>query len=69
MALTIDSTLGELLANEEAKAILEKHVPGLATHPQLAMAKGFALKAIAPMSQGMLPKEKLDAITEDLAKL
>jgi hypothetical protein len=67
VALTIDSTLGELLADEKATAILEKHVPGILSHPQLAMGKGFSLKAIAPMSGGMLTQETLDAIAKDLA--
>ena len=69
MALTIDSTLGELLGDEKAKAILEKHIPDISSHPQLAMAKGFTLKAIAPMSGGMLTQDKLDAIAKDLAEI
>ena len=69
MALTIDSTLGELLADEKATAILEKHMPGISTNPQIAMGKSFSLKAIAPMSGGQITQEMLDAIANDLANM
>ena len=38
MALTVDSKIGELLADEKAKAILDKHLPGFSTNPQIGMA-------------------------------
>ena len=69
MALSIDSTLGELLADEKATAILEKHMPGISTNPQVSMGKAFSLKAIAPMSGGMITQEMLDAIASDLASM
>lgn len=69
MALSIDSTLGDILADEKGKAVLEKHLPGVSSMPGLDMAKGYSLKAIAPMSQGRITDEMLNAIAEDLSKL
>lgn len=69
MALTTDSKLGDILANEKGKAVLEKHLPGISANPQLAMAKGMSLKAIAPMSRGLITDAKLKAIDEDLKKI
>jgi len=69
MALTIDSKIGELLADPKAKAILEKHLPGISTNPQMAMAKGMTLKVIAPMSKGTITPDKIKAIEADLKKL
>ena len=69
MALSIDSTLGDILGDEKGKAVLEKHMPGVSTHPQLAMAKGMTLKQIASMSQGQISQAVLDAINEDLSKI
>ena len=66
MALTVDSTLGEILADEKGKAVLEKHLPGVASMPGIEMAKGYSLKAIAPMSQGRITDDMLKAIDEDL---
>jgi hypothetical protein len=69
MALTIDSKIGELMANPKAKAILEKHIPGISTNPQMGMAKSMTLKAVAPMSGGMINDAKLKAIDADLKKI
>ena len=69
MALSIDSTLGEILADEKGKAVLEKHLPGVTAMPQIEMAKGYSLKAIAPMSQGQITDEMLKAIADDLSNI
>ncbi len=69
MGLSQDSKLGDILANEKGKEVLEKHAPGITKNPQLAMAKNFTLKAIMPMSQGKLTPDKLKAIDEDLKKI
>lgn len=69
MAFSVNSKLGELIANEKARAVLEKHLPGMSTHPQLAMAKGMSLKMIAAFPQAGLSPDKLKAIDEDLQKL
>jgi hypothetical protein len=69
MAFSINSKLGELIANEATKAILEKHLPGMSNHPQLAMAKGMSLKMIAAFPQAGLTPDKLKAIDEELQKV
>lgn len=67
--LTIDSKLGELLADEKAKAILEKHIPGISEHPQLKMGLGMPFKTIAGMAKDMIGEDKLKAIEKDLKTL
>lgn len=69
MAFSIDSTLGDILADENGKAVLEKHLPGVSSMPGLDMAKGMSLKALAPFSQGRLTEDVLNAINEDLGKI
>jgi len=69
MALSVDSKLGDILGDEKGKAVLEKHMPGISTHPQLAMAKGMTLKQIAGMSQGQISQATIDAINKDLAAI
>ena len=67
--LGIDSTLQLLLANEEARAILSKHIPGLLDAPQLSMAMGFTLEQVAGMAPGVFTAEVMQAIAEELAQL
>lgn len=69
MALSIDSTIGEILDNPQAKAIVDKHLPDFSSNPQLAMAKGFSLKMVAGMSGGKITQEMLDSVGSELAAL
>jgi hypothetical protein len=66
---TADTTIGDLLDNPAAKAILDKHMPGFSTNPQVEMARGMTLRAIQPMVPDQIKAETLDAIDADLAKL
>ncbi|WP_370263647.1 hypothetical protein [Limnobacter sp.] len=69
MAFSTQSKLGDLLDNEQTLAILEKHMPGISTHPQIGMGKGFPLAVVANFSGGMITQEMLDAVDADLAAL
>ena len=69
MAATIDSPISALLADDRVKTIIEKHCPGMTSDPRLKMARGMTLKQIMPLSQGRITMNKIEAISEDLAKL
>jgi len=69
MSFSIDSKLGDLLDNEATKAILEKHMPGISTHPQIGMGKGFALAMVAKFSGGLITEEMLEKVGAELAAL
>ena len=70
-ALTIDSPLEKLMADDEAKAIVTKHFGGqdVSEHPMYDQFKAMSLKAIAPFSQGMITDEMLAKIDADLAQI
>lgn len=72
MAFTLDSTLGQLLDDPQAKAVLDKQLPGISTNPMVAMAKGMSLNMILTMPQAAqfgLTKEKAEAILAEVNKL
>jgi len=69
LRLGIDSTLQLLLANEEARAILSKHLPGLLDAPQLSMAMGFTLEQVAGFAPDVFTAEVMQGIAEELAQL
>jgi hypothetical protein len=69
MSFSIESKLGDLLDNEATKAILEKHMPGISTHPQIGMGKGFALSMVAKFSGGMITEEMLQKVNAELTAL
>lgn len=71
MKFTLDSTLGELIDNPQAKAVLDQQLPGVSTHPLVAMAKGMSLNAILAMPQAAqmgLTKDKAEALLAEVNK-
>ena len=66
---TADSTIGDLLDNPDAKAVLMKHVPALAGNAQIEMARWMTLKQIQPMAGDALSDEVLAKIDTDLAAI
>jgi len=69
MAFTGDSIIGDLLANEQASAVMEQHIPGINTHPELAMVMGMSLKVVASFPEANITSDKLATIIEDLSKI
>ena len=71
MAFTLDTTLGTLLDDPNAKAILEQYLPGVSTNPMVGMAKGMSLNMILSMPQAAqlgLTKEKAETILTEINK-
>jgi len=71
MAYTLNTTLGELLKDPQAKAILDQYLPGASTNPLVAMAAGMSLNMILTMPQAAqlgLTKEKAEAILAEINK-
>jgi len=63
------SRIGDLLGSAEATAVLERHFPGMAANPQLAMAKGMTLRAVQAFAPDMFTGEALDAVDAELAQI
>jgi hypothetical protein len=65
----LDTPIQDLLANEAAKAVLDKDMPGLTALPQLEMIKGLSLRQLQPYSDGKLTDELLTKTEADLAAI
>ncbi len=66
---TAGSTMGDLLDNPAAKAVLEKHLPDLVSNPQMAMARALTLKQIQGYAGDAVSDEVLAKIDADLAQI
>jgi NAD(P)-dependent dehydrogenase (short-subunit alcohol dehydrogenase family) len=65
-----DSKLGDILDNPEAKAVMARHYPEMATAgPLLRMGRGLTLRQISGFPQARMPAERLQTIVEDLQRL
>lgn len=72
MAFTMDTTLGELLDEPQAKTLLDKYLPGIATNPMVSMVKGMSLNMLLSMPQATqlgITKEKVQSILDEVNKL
>ncbi len=58
-----------LMAHEGAAAVVEKHMPGISSHPAYDQFKGMSFQQVKPFSQGMITDEMLAKIDADLAAL
>jgi len=63
---SVDSKIGDLLANPPTKAVLDKDIPGLETSPYLEMVKGMSVRDIAKYPQAKIDDTKLQVIDADL---
>ncbi|MEL6237432.1 MAG: hypothetical protein AAFQ90_02440 [Pseudomonadota bacterium] len=68
-ALTINSTIEELMSDEKTAAILEKHLPGIGSHSSYDQFKGWTLAELAPWSGGLVNDEVIAMIKADLEAL
>ncbi len=72
MAGTYDldvTTLGELLDDPQARAIIVEVVPELPDHPMIAMVKGMPANTVLAMAAGQLPAEKAAELKERISAL
>ncbi|MCD6289418.1 MAG: hypothetical protein J7M34_02860 [Anaerolineae bacterium] len=69
MGFSVDSTLKDLLADERARAVLQKHFGDRANDPRINMVLYYSLRSIAAFPEAGISQEKLKAVDEDLRKL
>jgi hypothetical protein len=63
------STIGAILADPAAKAVLKKHVPGVLTHPKLNLILGWSLREAAAYPEANISVEKFNAIVAELGQI
>lgn len=71
MAVTLDTTLGQILDDPQAKAVLDTYLPGASSNPMIAMGRNMTLKMILAMPQAAqfgLTKEVADNILAEINK-
>ncbi len=72
MQFTLDTKFGTLLDNTQAKAIVEKYLPGVSTNPMVTLAKGMTLKALLATPQAAqfgITKEKVENVLTEINKV
>ena len=63
------TTLGELLDDPEARAIIVEVVPELPDHPMLSMVKGMPANTVLALAAGQFPADKAAQLKERISAL
>lgn len=62
-------TVGEVLRNPQAKALLQKELPMVMRHPMLPVASAIPLRDIINNAGGYVSPKKMQSILEKLSKI
>lgn len=67
---SVESTpIGDVIDNPVAKAILDKHIPGLSENPQIDMARGMTLRQAQGYAPDQVPEEALKKIEAEFGEM
>lgn len=66
---TLDTPIQTLVADAQAKAVLDKFLPGTTTHPSYGMFKGMSLRQVQPYSGGAITDQALADVERELAAI
>ncbi len=69
MSFSQASLIKDVLADDDARAIVEAHLPGVTTHPYVDEALYMTIEEVMSFPQAIVFRRKLQAILADLAKL
>ncbi len=69
MGYTQSSLVKDIMADAQARAVVEKHLPGVTAHPQLYEALYMTLGEVAAFPQAGISRQTIQAILDDLAAL
>ena len=67
MAFDANSTIKEIMENDEAKAVVEKHMPGASEHPLLPQAWYMTLREVSMYPESGMTPNRYQSILADLA--
>lgn len=66
---SVDTTLGELAGNADARAVVQRFLPGVMEGPHAAMAAGYTPRQIQTQMPNMLTQAQLTQMDSELAAI
>lgn len=72
VAFNLDTPLGTLLDNPQAKTLIDQYFPGMSTNPMIGMVRGMTINSLLAMPQAAqmgLTKEKAEALLVEVNKV
>ena len=62
-------TVGEVLSNPNARALLQREYPALINHPMRGMARGMTLNQVLGMARGKVSQQQVNRLFEQLSRI
>ena len=62
-------TVGEVLSNPNARALLQREYPALLNHPMLGRARGMTLNQVLGMARGKVSQQQVNRLFEQLSRI
>jgi len=67
MAITVKSKVKDIFENDEAYAIIQKHIPSMDRNdPRMKQAMGMSMQALLAFPATKCPKEVREAVADEL---
>src|SRR5690349_12058857 len=66
---TAQTKLGALMADPQARAVIDRRIPGMTNDRRIGFARGMTLRQIQSHSHGGITEAALAQVDEDLAQL
>jgi len=69
--VTLETTLGQILDEPQAKAVLDQYLPGVSSNPMISMVRNMTLNMILAMPQAAqfgITKDMVEKILVDINK-
>ena len=69
--VTLDTTLGQILDDPQAKAVLDSYLPGVSSNPMIGMVRNMTLNMLLALPQAAqfgITKEMVEKILADINK-
>ncbi len=64
MAVSMDTTIAEILDSPALSALMEEMSPGVTKNPMMKMAKGFSLGKIVKTPAAKMPEAQIQAFID-----
>lgn len=66
---TAQTKLGALLADPQARAVIDRRIPGMTSDRRIGLARGMTLRQIQSHSHGRITDAALADVDQDFARL
>lgn len=66
---SVDSTIATLAADERAKAVVDKYLPGMTSGPHYLLAAAFTIRQIKSRMSGSISDAKFNQIQKELTRI